>query len=132
MALPEVAEIVSAKPEDRRGLIEEAAGISKYKARRREAESKMRSTEQNLVRVNDVLGEIRRQISTLERQAKKAARYKRLQETQRILELSLAADERRSLLDEVERESASQTLAMSHLPSASLVSLMEALVWPTW
>ena len=93
-----VAEIVSAKPEDRRGLIEEAAGISKYKARRREAESKMRSTEQNLVRVNDVLGEIRRQISTLERQAKKAARYKRLQETQRILELSLAADERQSLL----------------------------------
>jgi chromosome segregation protein len=104
-----VAEIVSAKPEDRRGLIEEAAGISKYKARRREAEGKMRSTEQNLVRVNDVLGEIRRQISTLERQAKKAARYKRLQETQRILELSLAADERRNLLAEVERESAALT-----------------------
>jgi chromosome segregation protein len=102
-----VAEIVSAKPEDRRGLIEEAAGISKYKARRREAEGKMRSTEQNLVRVTDVLGEIRRQISTLERQAKKAARYKRLQETQRVLELSLAADERARLLEEVDRESAS-------------------------
>ena len=101
-----VAEIVSAKPEDRRGLIEEAAGISKYKARRREAESKMRSTEQNLVRVKDVLGEIRRQISSLERQARKAARYKRLQETQRILELSLAADERAALLEEVDRESA--------------------------
>lgn len=102
-----VAEIVSAKPEDRRGLIEEAAGISKYKARRREAESKMRSTEQNLVRVTDVLGEIRRQISTLERQAKKAARYKRLQETQRVLELSLAVDERRKLRGEVDSESAS-------------------------
>ena len=102
-----VAEIVSAKPEERRGLIEEAAGIGKYKARRREAESKMKSTEQNLVRVNDVLGEIRRQISTLERQAKKAARYKRLQETQRVLELSLAADERAALLEEVERESGS-------------------------
>ncbi len=101
-----VAEIVSAKPEDRRGLIEEAAGIGKYKARRREAESKMKSTEQNLVRVNDVLGEIRRQISTLERQAKKAARFKRLQETQRVLELSLAADERRELLEQVQRESA--------------------------
>jgi len=100
-----VAEIVSAKPEDRRGLIEEAAGIGKYKARRREAESKMKSTEQNLVRVNDVLGEIRRQISSLERQAKKAARYKRLQETQRVLELSLAADERKALTDEVETES---------------------------
>jgi chromosome segregation protein len=102
-----VAEIVSAKPEDRRGLIEEAAGIGKYKARRREAEGKMKSTEQNLVRVNDVLGEIRRQISTLERQAKKAARYKRLQETQRVLELSLASDERKALLEEVERESGS-------------------------
>jgi len=89
-----VAEIVSAKPEDRRILIEEAAGISKYKARRREAESKIRSTEQNLHRVTDVLGEIKRQISSLERQARKAARYKRLRETQRVLELSLAADER--------------------------------------
>lgn len=102
-----VAEIVSAKPEDRRGLIEEAAGIGKYKARRKEAESKMRSTEQNLTRVNDVLGEIKRQISSLERQAKKAARFKRLQETQRVLELSLAADERKALLEEVERESGS-------------------------
>ncbi|MEZ4333453.1 MAG: chromosome segregation protein SMC [Myxococcota bacterium] len=101
-----VAEIVSAKPEDRRGLIEEAAGIGKYKARRREAESKMKSTEQNLVRVNDVLGEIRRQIGTLERQAKKAARYKRLHETQRILELSLAADERARLAAEVGQETA--------------------------
>ncbi|MGB0621114.1 MAG: chromosome segregation protein SMC [Myxococcota bacterium] len=102
-----VAEIVSSKPEDRRGLIEEAAGIGKYKARRKEAESKMRSTEQNLTRVNDVLNEIRRQITSLERQAKKAARYKRLQETQRVLELSLAADERAALLEEVERESGS-------------------------
>jgi chromosome segregation protein len=92
-----VAEIVSARPEERRVLIEEAAGISKYKARRREAEGKIRSTETNLNRVNDVLGEIKRQISSLERQARKAARYKRLQETQRILELSIASDERREL-----------------------------------
>ncbi len=97
-----VAEIVSAKAEERRILIEEAAGITKYKARRREAESKIKSTEQNLLRVNDVLGEIRRQISSLERQARRAARYKRLRETQRILELSLAADERADLLAAVE------------------------------
>jgi chromosome segregation protein len=97
-----VAEIVSAKPEERRILIEEAAGITKYKARRREAESKIRSTEQNLQRVNDVLAEIKRQISSLERQARKAARYKRLRETQRILELSLARDERAELSAAVE------------------------------
>ena len=89
-----IAEIVSAKPEERRILIEEAAGIGKYKARRREAESKIESTQQNLLRVNDVLGEIRRQIASTERQARKAARYKRLRETLRVLELSLAADER--------------------------------------
>ena len=97
-----IAEIVSARPEDRRVLIEEAAGISKYKARRREAESKLVSTEQNLTRVHDVLGEIRRQISSLERQARRAARYKRLHETRRVLELSLAADERRELLQAVD------------------------------
>jgi chromosome segregation protein len=92
-----IAEIVSAKPEERRSLIEEAAGIGKYKARRREAESKIESTQQNLLRVNDVLGEIRRQIASIERQARKAARYKRLRETLRVLELSLAADERREI-----------------------------------
>ncbi len=96
-----VAEIVSAKAEERRLLIEEAAGITKYKARRKEAESKIKSTEQNLTRVKDVLREINRQINSLERQARKAARYKRLRETQRILELSIAADERRELLASV-------------------------------
>ncbi len=89
-----IAEIVSAKPEERRSLIEEAAGIGKYKARRREAESKIKSTEQNLLRVSDVLGEIKRQINSIERQAKKAARYKRLRETLRVLELAIAREER--------------------------------------
>jgi chromosome segregation protein len=97
-----IAEIVSAKPEERRILIEEAAGIGKYKARRREAESKINSTEQNLLRVTDVLTEIRRQISSIERQARKAARYKQLRETLRVLELSLAADDRRELAAEIE------------------------------
>ncbi len=98
-----IAEIVSAKADERRVLIEEAAGISKYKARRREAESKIASTETNLNRVNDVLGEIKRQISSLERQARKAARFKRLRETQRVLDLSIAADERREMLAIVEK-----------------------------
>jgi chromosome segregation protein len=97
-----IAEIVSAKADERRLLIEEAAGISKYRARRREAESKIAATETNLNRVNDVLGEIRRQISSLERQARKAARFKRLRETQRVLDLSIAADERRELKHVVE------------------------------
>lgn len=98
----QIASIVSAKPEDRRHLIEEAAGIGKYKARRQEAERKLEATEQNLLRVSDVLGEIRRQIASLERQARKAARYKRLQARVKLLELSLAADDRRELLAQME------------------------------
>jgi chromosome segregation protein len=98
-----IAEIVSARAEERRILIEEAAGIGKYKARRREAEGKIASTEQNLLRVTDVLAEIRRQIASIERQARKAARYKRLRETLRVLELSLASDERRGFASALER-----------------------------
>jgi chromosome segregation protein len=97
-----IAEIVSAKAEERRVLIEEAAGISKYKARRREAERKLEATSQNLLRVRDVLAEIKRQISSIERQARKAAQYKRLREHQRILELTLAAEERAEMLGDVE------------------------------
>ena len=109
-----IAEIVSMRPEERRLLIEEAAGISKYKARRREAESKIASTEQNLARVSDVLGEIRRQIGSLERQARKAARYKALREEMRLLDLSLAADDRR---ERVARIDEAET-ALEHLRDA--------------
>jgi chromosome segregation protein len=98
----QIAQVVSAKAEERRMLIEEAAGIGKYKARRREAERKLEATEQNLLRVTDVLGEIRRQIASIERQARKAERYKELREQLRQLELSLAADARRELGQEIE------------------------------
>ena len=64
--------IVSARSEDRRMLIEEAAGITKYKARRRQAENKMKLTRNNLVRVSDIVSEIERQLGSLKRQAAKA------------------------------------------------------------
>jgi chromosome segregation protein len=67
--------IVSAKPEDRRLLIEEAAGITKYKYRKRQAEKKMDLTRQNLLRVGDIVAEIERNLSSLKRQASKAERY---------------------------------------------------------
>jgi chromosome segregation protein len=69
--------IVSARPEDRRILIEEAAGITKYKARKRQAENKMNLTRGNLVRVGDIVSEIERQLGNLKRQAAKAERYAR-------------------------------------------------------
>jgi chromosome segregation protein len=67
--------IVSARPEDRRMLIEEAAGITKYKARKKQAELKMDQTRQNLARVGDVVSEIERNLASLKRQAAKAERY---------------------------------------------------------
>src|SRR3954452_13361687 len=71
-----VGMIVSSKPEDRRFLIEEAAGISKYKLKKKAAEKKMESTRQNLLRVSDVVAEIEKQLGSLRRQAQKAERYK--------------------------------------------------------
>ncbi len=67
--------IVSARAEDRRLLIEEAAGITKYKARRKQAEQKMDLTRQNLLRVGDIVAEIERNLASLKRQAAKAERY---------------------------------------------------------
>jgi chromosome segregation protein len=67
--------IVSAKPEDRRLLIEEAAGITKFKSRKKQAEKKMELTQQNLLRVGDIVAEIERNLASLKRQAAKAERY---------------------------------------------------------
>ncbi len=67
--------IVSARPEDRRMLIEEAAGITKYKARKKQAEQKIDQTKQNLLRVGDIVSEIERSLASLKRQAAKAERY---------------------------------------------------------
>jgi chromosome segregation protein len=67
--------IVSAKAEDRRLLIEEAAGITKFKARKKQAEKKMELTQQNLLRVGDLVAEIERSLASLKRQAAKAERY---------------------------------------------------------
>jgi chromosome segregation protein len=91
----QIASIVSTRPEDRRFIIEEAAGIGKYRQRRLESERKLEGTEQNLLRVTDVLGELRRQISSLDRQARKAARYKELSAQLRELELVAASVELR-------------------------------------
>ncbi|MEE8556422.1 MAG: chromosome segregation protein SMC [Myxococcota bacterium] len=88
-----VAEIVSTRPQDRRFIIEEAAGIGKYRLRRRETERKLEATEQNLMRVGDILGELRRQISMLERQSRKAHRHRELSGRLREFDLSVAVDE---------------------------------------
>ncbi|MCP4006978.1 MAG: chromosome segregation protein SMC [bacterium] len=88
-----IADLVSNKPEDRRQIFEQAAGIGKYRQRRRETESKLKSTEQNLLRVNDILIELKRQIGALDRQAAKAKRFKKLKAELRDLELVVAKQE---------------------------------------
>jgi len=70
--------ILSSRPLERRYIFEEAAGVSKYKARKEEALKKLDQTDQNLQRIKDVLGEVKRQIASLERHAKKAEKYKKL------------------------------------------------------
>src|SRR5690606_2126184 len=88
MAQRQTDQILSSKPEERRAVFEEAAGITKYKSQRREALAKLALTDQNLARVADVIAEVGRQIGSLRRQASKALRYKRL--TFRLRHLSLA------------------------------------------
>jgi chromosome segregation protein len=75
-----IGQILSARPTDRRQLIEEAAGVTKYKSRRRQAELKLEAAQQNLTRIDDIVFEVEKQRGTLKRQAAKARRYRRLRD----------------------------------------------------
>ena len=85
-----VATLVEAKPEERRQFIEEAAGISKYKSRKDSAVRKMEQTQQNLLRLNDIIREVKSQLGTISRQAKKAEQYKELKKAVKEAELTVA------------------------------------------
>ncbi len=82
--------IVSARPEDRRIIIDEAAGITKYKSKKREALNKLKDSEDNLLRLNDIIVEVKRQIASLDRQANKARRYKEEFEKLKNFEIKFA------------------------------------------
>ena len=94
--------ILSSRPTDRRQLIEEAAGITKYKARRRSAELKLEAAQQNLTRLDDIVYEIDKQRGSLKRQAAKARRYTRLRDEMRRWEKVLFARRYRTLSDAIE------------------------------
>ncbi len=94
--------ILSSRPADRRQLIEEAAGITKYKSRRRSAELKLEAAQQNLTRVDDIVFEVEKQRGALKRQAAKARRYKRLREELRRWEKVLFARRYRELAQSIE------------------------------
>jgi chromosome segregation protein len=96
-----VTRIIEAKPEDLRGFIEEAAGISRYKERRRETETRIRHTRENLERVNDIRRELETQLNRLEKQSKAAARFKELKQEERLTRAQLGTLRYRDLDDRV-------------------------------
>ncbi len=97
-----IAAILSARADERRFVIEEVAGVVKYKVRRHEAQNKLESSRGNLQRVNDIVAEVKRQINSLDRQVRKAERYKRLMEELRTIELKTAKRDHKALSGELE------------------------------
>jgi chromosome segregation protein len=117
--------ILSSRPEDRRTVFEEAAGITKYKAQKREALRKLEATEANLLRIGDIIKEVKRQIGSLQRQAGKARRYQALHADLRVLETHHARKQLDSLegelatcRKEIERLSASEGAARAKIDSS--------------
>jgi chromosome segregation protein len=111
-----IGQILSSKPSDRRAIIEEAAGISKFKTRKRLAEAKLESSRQNLARITDILEEVAKQVNSLKRQAAKARRHRELSEelkarlkvvlTAKLAALSTDCDRLREALASLQREAA--------------------------
>ncbi len=90
--------VLSSRSEDRRLVFDEASGITKYKAQKREATRRLEETEQNLLRVNDIVIEVRRQISSLERQANRARKYREVFEELKNKEIEQGVLSKRELL----------------------------------
>src|SRR3569623_1405330 len=86
-----ISRLIEAKPDEQRFFLEEAAGISKYKERRREPATRMRHTHESLNRINDLRDELEKRLQTLQRQAKTAERYKELKQRERVVKGQLQA-----------------------------------------
>jgi chromosome segregation protein len=92
--------VLHAKPEDRREIFEEASGITKYKAKRKEALNKLEHTESNLVRIADIVNEVRRQINSIERQAQKAEKFRGQFDALKNLDIKLTLHEYNGLREQ--------------------------------
>ena len=119
-----IGQILSAKPMDRRSLIEEAAGITKFRVRQRAAEARLEGARSNLRRVSDIVSEIERQVGSLRRQAAKARRYRALREELRELLRHVYAADERALT--VSLEELRTHLAASGEEVSALASRLEA------
>lgn len=99
-----ISRVIEARPEELRVFLEEAAGISKYKERRRETENRLQHTQENLTRLNDIRAELDKQLAHLHKQARTAERFHRLKSQERRLRAELIAIARRRLLAEAEEQ----------------------------
>lgn len=120
-----IGQILNSRPMDRRALIEEAAGVTVYKTKRRLAEAKLEASKTNLARINDILIEVEKQLASLKRQASKARRYAELREEMRGLMRTVLASKARQLDAEAERLEAalSEMLAVENRELTSLREL---------
>ncbi len=91
--------ILSSKPEDRRLVFDEASGITKYKTQKKEALRRLEKTEQNLLRINDIVNGVKRQIGSLERQANKARRYKEIFNELKSTEINSAVIQKKEFIE---------------------------------
>jgi len=124
-----VAGIVEAKPEERRQYIEEAAGIVKYKTRKESASRKMESTKQNILRLNDIVREVRLQLNSVTRQAKRAEKYKNLRKEVREAELAFSLEKHCALAGRKESlEAAWESLQAREQEAKNLLGGVEALL----
>jgi chromosome segregation protein len=120
-----IGQILSSKPTDRRAIIEEAAGITKFKTKRRLSEAKLESSKINLSRINDIYVEVEKQLASLKRQASKARRYAEIREQMRALlrqvlaskakELDLDAERLAGLLGEISRQESQQAQSVTQM-----------------
>ncbi|MCA9809574.1 MAG: hypothetical protein KC473_04495, partial [Candidatus Dadabacteria bacterium] len=113
-----VDQLITAKPEDKRTVIEEVAGIRKYKLRRRETETRIKTTRENLSRVKDMTNEVKRQMETLSLQAKQAAEFRELSEEARVLEYRILRARTRKLETRRQKVLAEKTTLDRHVSEA--------------
>ncbi|HKQ33594.1 MAG TPA: hypothetical protein VJV40_10320, partial [Thermodesulfobacteriota bacterium] len=127
-----VDQMITAKPEDKRTLIEEVAGIRRYKIRRRETETRIKTTRENLSRVKDMANEVKRQMDTLSLQAKHAGEFRELSEEARRLEAGIL----RARLERIEKKKNSvtgektaveQAIARSEEETIQVINLLKKL-----
>ena len=113
-----IDEILSLRSEDRRGVFEEAAGITKFRARKEEAERRLAATEDNLMRIRDLYDELGRQLEPLEKQAEKTEKFLVLRDELRVLEVSLWLEQLERLKGEAEKRSRDAEVCRRQLENA--------------